>query len=59
MKTYVATFKFINRRGSHVFSVDKALRQEEIEAATFREARKLLRQKYGNTISNIELVLKQ
>lgn len=59
MKTYVATYNFINRRGNHVFSVDKALRQEEIEATTFKEARKLLRQKYGNTISNIELVLKQ
>ena len=59
MKTYIATYNFINRRGNHVFSVDKALKQEEIEAATFREARNLLRQKHGNTISSIELVIKQ
>lgn len=59
MKTYVATYKSITRRGNHVFSIDKRLRQEEIEAQTFREARNLLRQKHGNTISNIELVIKE
>lgn len=53
MKTYKVYFKQIVRPKNYFNTEIKVLKEETVQANSFREARQIIREKYNNKVSNI------